>query len=320
MKIALLSHDASGAINPVVYDTLLRFLPLVPTVAQADAVVVPVCNQKEYVFNPVLLHVNKPIIVIDFTEYGWDAGDRPNVLGTGAFCGFPALNTEEYEKLDTWVLTRKPVLHFKRELFLRDVSARLLPIEFTCRILAPPIQTKAEFDARPIEVFHYWGLSNPVRQRFHGDVFRHSHESSINIVDGWDQDGHFEGRTWATIHTPWYNRKPIEEVMRWNWRSKLSVSLPGAGEKCFRHSECPVGSIMIFPPDNLAWSYQWKSYENCVRVPFYEGTWWPESWWPESFNLGRLYDIYLASQDTIAKYRSENYVREYVLPAIDFHL
>lgn len=313
MKIALLSHDASGAINPVVYDTLLRFLPLVASTAEADVVVVPVSNQDGYTFNPALLKIRKPICVMDYTEYGWDAGDKPNVLGTGAFRDFGFLNTPEWEKLDTWACVMPAALHFKRELFQRDVNPRRMPIEFPCRIPAPPIQTKVEFEARPIEVFHYWGLSNPVRQKYHGQIFQKAHEFGIHVVDMWDQDEHFERRTWATIHAPWYNRKPIEEVMRWNFRSKLSVSLPGAGNKCFRHSESPVGSIMALTENGLSWSYPWHHLINCFRMNIKQ-----DSLWMEFLSPSReiSYSIYLASQDNIDRYRSERYVREYVLPAI----
>lgn len=310
MKLFVISHDASGAINPVIWDTLLRFLPLTGSEKDADAVVVPVCNQENYKFNTALLNVRKPVVLMDYTEYGWDAGDKPNVLGTGAFRNFPTLNTEEWEKLDTWICTRPPALHFKRELFQRDVNPHLLPIEFPCRIPAPPIQTKAEFDARPIEVFHFWGLSNPARQAWHGNVFIEAHDYGIHVVDGWDQDGPFVVRTWATIHTPWYNRKPIEEVMRWNCHSKFSISLAGAGQKCFRHSESPVGSIMSTPSDILAWSFPWEEGYNCAALIC------PCEDILAQYGLRSLYDIYLESQKNIENYRSKTYIDSYIIPSI----
>lgn len=313
MRFYIQSFDQTWDVNPTIGESILKHLPCVDAIGLADAVIVVVCYKPNYRFHPQLMGITKPIVLLDFTEYGWDAGDKNNVLGTGMTQQFGHLAGEEWGKLDDWVGSIYPLVHFKRELFAKDKSDRLLPIEFPCMRAARPIQTKEEFDARSLEVFNCWGLSHPIRQKLHGDIFRNAHDCGINVIDSWAQDDHFEGRSWATIHSPHYDRKPIEYVMQWNHKAKISVSLPGAGIKCFRSAESPVGSIMALQGDDLAWSIPWEHGVNCLRLETEDsfGSLLRHGWKDDY-----LFDIYRVSQETIAKYRAEAYTREYVLPAI----
>jgi len=316
MKLLVISPDASGTIDGTLHYHVLAHLPTTEGMAACDAVVVPIAYHGDYRFNPGLLAIKKPVILLDYLEMGWDAGDKENVLGRGALKQFGHLASEEWSKLDAWVRDHPPVLTLKRELHQRDVSYTIQPAEFPCLRPLPPLQSKAEYDARPIEVFFSWGLSHPSRQRLHGDIFRNAHDSGIHVVDGWHQDGHFEKRTWATIHSPWYARQPIDVVDTWNSRAKISVSLPGAGQKCFRSAEAPRGSIMALQDDMMAWSYPWENYKNALWLV-------PGS---EFKNLtlvtdrADLYDIYANSQQTCAKYFAPTYARDYLAPTISSRL
>lgn len=312
MKFYIQSFDAEWDVNPMVRDGILNYLPQTDAMGLADAVIVVVCYKANYHFNVGLNSITKPIILMDFTEFGWDAGTNKNVLGEGGyFTQFGHLNTDEWKKLDQWAQDHPAVLHFKRELFHKDRTTRLIPIEFPCVIPARPIQTKEEFDARPIEVFNCWGLSHPSRQRLHGDIFRNAHETGINAIDAWHH--RIEGRVWATIHIPHYDRKPMGEVMDWNHRAKISVSLPGAGVKCFRSAESPVDSIMARQKDELAWSIPWIHCLDCITLT-------PGNEFEEletATKRNDLYEIYRSGQATIDRYRSVRYVNEYVKPAIE---
>lgn len=313
MRFYVQSFDQNWDVNPTIGESILKHLNCVDSIGLADAVIVVVCYKPNYRFHPQLNTITKPIVLMDFTEYGWDAGEKNNVLGMGMTRQFGHLAGDEWAKLDEWVALHPPTVHFKRELFLRDKTARLLPIEFPCMRGARPIQTKEEFDGRPLEVFHCWGLSHPIRQKLHGDIFRNAHVCGINVIDSWAQDEHFEKCNWTTIHSPHYDRKPLEYVMNWNHRAKISVSLPGAGIKCFRSAEAPVGSIMALMDDNLAWSTDWVGGYNCIRLSAGDefGCLLRAGWKDMD-----LHDIYLASQETIDRYRAERYTREYVLPSI----
>lgn len=319
MKLFVQSCDAGGDVNPIIRKTLLDYLPMTDSIAQADAVVVPVCFVNNFRFQVDLYRIKKPIVILDFLEFGWDADQKPNMLGTGSLRQFGHLASDEWDRLDTWAKSHSAVLTFKRELHSRDKRDNVLPIEFPYHLPIPEVQTREQFDARPLEVFSAWGLSHPTRQALHGDIFRQSHREGINVIDAWDQDGHFESRNWATIHVPHYNRKSLAEVMRWNERAKISVSLPGAGVKCFRSAEAPVGSIMALHYDTMEWTYPWTHGENCIQMtPDFEvSTLLAATRFPR---VPSLYDIYRASQETIAKYQSARYAREHVLAQIEARL
>lgn len=307
------SFDAQWDVNPTVGETILRNLPTTNAMGRANAVIVVVCYKANYRFSPQLLAIKKPILLMDFCEYGWDAGYKNNVLGTGMTRQFGHIADDEWARLDEWVHGNPPLLHFKRELFEPGKQPNLLPIEFPCVVPASPIQSREEFRARPIEVFNCWGLSHPCRQRLHGAIFANAHENGINVMDSWPSEGRYEKRNWITIHSPHYARVPLEKVMEYNRSSKISVSLPGAGMKCFRSAEAPVGSIMALVDDKLAWSFPWVHGENCIRLTsdlLFQSL-------ESATHRDDLYEIYLRSQETIDRYRSRRYAQEYLLPLIE---
>lgn len=325
MKLSVVSSSEDGWIDQSISDGILKLLPIVGA-HEADAVIVPVSYREKFCFNQRLLEIKGRIIVIDYTEFGWEAGTKQNVLGSGAIRTFGHLDSEQWGMLDQWAAGAPIIAHFKRELLRRDASDVLMPVEYLCRLPIPPRQSREEFTRRPMEVFSSWGLSNPVRQVLHGDIFKNAHTSGIHVVDAWDQDQHFDGRTWdskwpvdgkvwATIHCPHYNRKPMNEVMRWQHRAKLSVSLPGSGVKCFRSAEAPIGSIMALQEDDVAWTYDWVDGENCIRLARGKE-------FESLLDATRrdLYDIYCRAQETIARYQPRNYVADYILPAIEARL
>lgn len=315
MKIAIVSADARGRVDNTVMNGLLAFLPSIVSAADADVILTPVSWYADFQFNTELLKVRKPICVVDFVEFCWDWDqEKSNLFGTGMTRAYGHLASDEYAKLDDWVRDHPPVLQFKRELLARDRTHRVRPIGFPCRIPAPPIQTRAEFAARPIEVFSSWGLSHPSRQRLHGDIFRNAHEKGIHVIDSWEDDHKWERRNWVSIYSPYWRRKLMDEVMRWQGRAKISVSLPGAGIVCFRSAEAPVNSIMALHNDNLAWPHKWQHGINCFRLaPGHEFSCLEAI--ARSTEPDQLYDIYRASQETIDRYR-ERMAREYMVSAI----
>lgn len=315
MKLFVMSSDAGGDRNPIVEAGVIRHLPQVFELQDADAVVVPICYCHDYHFNTKLESIRKPVILIDFMEYGWDAGQKENLFGGGWLNQFGHINSDEWQKLDEWVSSLGQTLRFKRELFERDRYDWRLPIEFPCLLEIPATESFEVFASRPIEVFYNWGYSHPIRQKMHGRIFSSAIHLNAHIVDGWEQK--LERNTWVTIHTPHYQRVALHEVMRWQHRSRASISLPGAGVKCFRSSEAPVGCVPVMLEDNLAWSYPWVDGENCIRVY-------------KDCHIARLaeivrdthriYDIYVKSQETIRLYEQSRYVKDYVVKSIEERL
>lgn len=305
MKLAILSSHAGNDIEPTVQANLLSHLPnQVSNVNDADAVIIPVSYQPNFAFNPKLHEVeNKKRIILDFIECGWQAGDKNNIFGTGMTQQFGHLNTVDYAKFDQWVAANPPALTLKRELFKRDASPTMLPVEWPCYIPARPVHSKEQFNTRPFATFHSWGLSNPQRPRLHGKTFLHAHDNGIHVIDGW-RDQHLERNNWVTIYCPWQVRKNIMEVIRWQRRAKISVSLWGAGQKTFRDNEAPVDCIMARPIDELAWSFPWDQSSSIQLRPGFE--------FEDLLAATKrddLYDVYLAGLANVENYRSANYCR-----------
>jgi hypothetical protein len=321
MKIFVQSPDARGQIDGSVQSHLLAHLPdQVSSPHDSNVCVIPISFFADYKFNPKLndIPAGKPIVIIDFTEAEWCFFNEKTETHRFGY------NTREnrwfnanWYPFDDWARCRQPILYFKRELLAAHVADRILPVEWPCYLSDAPVQSEEEWNRRPLEVFFNWGYSNPVRPKLHGDIF-HAMNNGIGVIseasqfDGFIQN-HPAARAWMSVFTPWYSRVKITDLLTFQRQAKLSVSLPGAGVKCFRHAESPCESIMALQEDALAWSYPWEHGVNCVRLR--NGHEFEDL--DAATQRPDLYDIYRKSQETIAHYRGPTYAREYVLARIE---
>lgn len=316
----IISPCADGRIDPVALHIVKHF-------DRDDVIFIPITHLENYVFNHELYDINKPYILIDYTEYSW-TWDRKETHLYG-------VNTDNFDfkfckpnwnLFDSFIKNKPPLLMFKRELLKKDVSERVLPIEYPCFHKSATVQTEEQFLSRPVDLFFNWGYSHELRRVLHGNIFSYAPSFGYQVIDNFEN---FEktiqyegGKLWASIYTPYFSRIPMERVLGYNGMSKLSVSLAGAGRKCFRHSEATVNSIMIMPNDNLAWSYQWRDWETCFKfdeeIDFSQ----------EGLNRSaqnamnkiksvlatpeKLYQIYINSLLHIDKYQIKNYSQSYI--------
>lgn len=264
-----------------------------------------------YVFNEEIKSLDKYILV-NGEELGWDGRhDITHFFGKNSHEFGDGYNTDEWRKLDDFVSSKPPLITFTRELLKADENETNKPIEYPA-LYSVPLQSKQEFDNRPLEVFFNWGLSNPSRPKLHGDIFSKCDKYGYIVYDNLAAlDGFLQHesnpRKWLTVHTAWYARYPMGNVIAINGLAKISVSLFGAGRKCFRSSEAPVNSIMALPYDNLAWSFDWVSSVNCFRlqepISNYVG------WLNVLLKCGDIYDIYCNGVETSNKYFLPNYLQ-----------
>lgn len=314
-----MSGDAQGRIDGTIKAHLLSGFPDVSSSPHdCDVIVVPVSTFADYRFNPKLRDIKKPWVLLDYTELEWnyfDLGNTTLLFGQNAKeCRW--LNPH-WHPLHDFVREHPPIVHFKRELLEEDECDNIFPIDWPCALEVPAPQTEQEFEERPIEVFNCFGYSHPARPLLHADIFRGIVEHGLGVIS---EAGHFNdyfkspsARTWVSIFAPHYARIPIATIQWYQERSKLSVSLPGCGRKCFRMAESPVGSIMALRHDGMAYSYAWEEGRNCIRLNSGD----------DFFDLdmairhrGSMYEIYLASQETIRKYQTKTYVQDYVTKII----
>lgn len=324
MRTHVISPDLQGRIDGTIAANLLSGFPDQSSSRHdCDVILVPISFLADFKFNQLLNMIDKPWVLIDYLEYEWcfDMGTT-HILGKNTReCRW--LSPAWWEFCD-FVRDHPPLRYFKRELRTEDVTLHVRPIDWPCYIAPSPLQTEDEFNQRPIEVFFSWGFSHPSRPRLHAEIFRAMTTHGIGVISETDQfEGYFKSpcaRTWASIFSPWYARKPIERLTWYQERSKISVSLPGCGTKCFRHSEAPVGTIMALPHDNLAWSFPWTHEDNCIQLALSRSEKDLALLFEELEQATRrsdLYKIYVRSQETIEKYRTKPYVQNYVIPRIE---
>ena len=202
----------------------------------------------------------------------------------------------------------------------KDRSDRILPIEYPCFNPIPEPQSFEDFCARPIEVSYLWGESHPDRTNLHIEIYKDQSKYGYHLLDN---AMHIEGcfndvpagqrKVWLSQKVPHYARYSIEDVLMIGSASKISVSMPGAGVKCFRHSESPINSVMFMLDDKLAWSYPWVGNVNCFKfrlINMIEGLLLVQR------DPELLYYVYLNGIANCCNYHIDKYIPNYVLKSI----
>lgn len=292
--------DKNGVVDSI-YHTLIKYINTKYDIILSSWV-------ENFQFNPELLDI-KDYILFSFEEYGWDWDlnkSGSHIWGVNSE-NFPRYYNGDWVKFDNWVKENPPLLIFKRELLKRDESEKVLPIDYPCNIPAYPISRKEEFNARPISVMNYWGRSHEARVRLHGNIWKHASKRGYSVCDNIYHFDQFmlneKGEKWVSLWMPHYARIDISNIIALNGLSKLSMALPGAGLKTFRHSESPINSVMVKYRDNLSWSFPWDE-SNCILCD--EGK--EIEAIEEALQDEYLYDVYLEGVKQIDKYRLPNYI------------
>jgi len=282
-------------------------------------------------FNPdVLRLIGKPYIIADYIENGWD-WDRKETLIVGKNCEkFPNVCQNGWGQLEQFIKDNPPLLYFKRELLAKDKTDKLLPIEYVNLQPLFPTQTKEEFNARPISVFHYWGRSSDSRLMAHAEFWRNAARKGYSVCDNiyyfnnFMQDEVNQPNKWVTMNIPHYNRVEMKHILEINGLSKLSLSLPGAGVKCFRNcGESLCNSVMVMPDDNLSWSYPFVNNVNCIQFPIGNNVTGVEKEWPiieaieNALKNTTIYEIYIQGLEAAKYYQISNYIKNYLEPIIN---
>jgi len=304
----IVSPDTKGTIDPILHN-IIRDI-------RADIPIVAVTRLDNFQFDERLYDL-KEYVLFDYVENFWNWNRKETHLFGKNTDKFEYLfQGGEWMKFDAFVKANPPKKYFKRELLAKDQSDTVISSTYPCWHTGFKTQTREEFNSRRIDVFHYWGHSHESRRAFQGNAYLHAIKEDITIIDNIYYIGGFlaekHKRYWATMHIPHFARIDIGEILQVNNNSKLSLSMPGAGTRCFRDSESPINSVMIREYDELAFPYSWEHGVNCILykdnpIPYIE----------EALRRDDLYDIYLAGLETIEKYRIDNYLRNYIEPKIN---
>jgi len=307
--LMIISPCKSGRIDPVWNDLFKN--------VNTDIPIVIVTKHDDYVFNDELLKLDKWILVCG-VEYGWDYPFENFGVGTHIW-GESNLETfgfkgQEWENFNQFVFENKPALVFKRELIKNGyMPSNYYPINYPCWYEIPEIQSKEEFDLRPIKANFIWGLSHEYRKTLHAEIWQRSGEFGYVVCDNISNIVPFiqkedNPNKWVTVNTPWYARHDMNIITSVNTLSKISISIAGAGRHCFRHSESPMASVMFLWDDGIKYSYPWVNNVNCIMSKKGDEL----NTIIKALDNHNLYEIYKAGVENCRKYHIDTYSKEYI--------
>ena len=299
--------DKNGNVDSS-YHTLVKHIP-------TDIPIVMVSYLDNFVFNDELLSLKpKEFIVVDFIEMGWDYDYSNHTLENY----YKRFKGEEWKKYHDWAYNSEPLMCFKRE--LDKVTAKeqgYCPIDYPATVEPIPIQSKEEFNNRPITAAYYFGRSHEGRLRLHGNIWEGATKYGYSVCDNIYQFNDFmhheRGEKYISLHLPHYSRIDISHLMSINGMAKIGIVPHGAGIKTFRASEVSCNSVMLMWEDNLSWSYEWVHGVNCLKCKQGEELETIRQWQ----NSDKLYNIYLEGVKTWEKYQTKNYIDNYLMPIIN---
>jgi len=304
----IVSPDANGNMDGSVLRIAREISSHIP--------IVPITRIEGFKFNPELLELDK-YVLLDYSELWWSTDNfDTHLFGKNTDQFSEIYKGEEWAKFDDFVRNNPPKIYFKRELLKKDATDKVVVIDYPCWTEPYQIQTKEQFDARPVNVFFYWGRSSEYRVKLHADFWLNSTKNGTAVCDNLFYLTQFLQEEscpnkWVTVNIAHYSRQPIETILSVNGISKLSVSVKGSGRKCFRHAESPTNSVMVMDRDDLAWAYDWVDGVNCLKI---NNTSIDEL--NDLTNRDNLYEIYLNGMANIDNYRINNYVTKYINPLI----
>lgn len=215
-----------------------------------------------------------PIIVFDYSEYGYQESWRNNHL-----IGFqPEFERElpskgEYMKLHEWLSKQRIVAYFKRELTpqIRSLNAPfpVYPVDLLAQYFTPHSFNKDHWMARLGGLFHLYGHSHQDRKILHGALqakWNYTVNSLGKMSDFISRSHKFH----LLEQIEWFSRYPMDYVLASQSGCQLAVALPGFGVKAFRNSECCQVGVPVVADLGMEYAVQWSN-DNAVMLPTEDG-------------------------------------------------
>ncbi len=319
-RLHIISADHKGRIDPILMERVLCQMPnRVDSIDRAEVLVVPVSYYEDFCFNRSLENIrHKPVILLDTMEfYGQKTPGFTHIFGHSHTSAWLKCANPEWALFSQWCASVDVKAQFIRELRAADASDKWHPLEWPGTFPLWEIESKSAFDVRPFEVFYNWGMSNHLRPMLHGQIYSRMGAGHVDVVGHYD---HIDSKInephckWLSIHTPHTHRVHFDVINLRQAQSKMSVSMPGAGEKCFRSTEHVANTVPVKLRDDLAWSFPWVNGENCLELPDPREA--DCSAHLAVFAALDLHPIYVAAQDLASRYSVPRYTSEYIMPKL----
>lgn len=308
----------------------IMFLPginHVTSVGAADVIIIAWTWQRNFCADAALIqsivNSHKPVIVFDYLESQHDSEiflTRPE--------NWPVM--QPYKPLEA--LESAITIYFKRELIRSHVPDVPYPVYVTDFVTEAEDNASPDspevFAKRPVDIFMVWGYSSIDRPVLHAELMRKRFGALATTLEDikWMIEKKYTGIC-ALLYSPHYRRVPLPELLAYQRLSKLSLSLRGASQKCFRHAESPLNAVMAMQECTTEFAFPWNT-TNCVVLPNL-----PQPTINPAYHIdvpgavsaitaalsSDLHPVYLAGIENARRYHVKNYVWNYWMPLLRKH-
>lgn len=310
------------------------------TLSSCDFVAVYLLYEPKNIFDETLakniIKLKKPVVVIDYLEYGQELQWHPQFnefnLCLGKGYSDPAnLKTTNayYRRLNEFLteIDEQIGVYFLREKSLAvNYEPKVYPIDYCKHDDSQVIrQSFDEFNRRPLDVFFNWAWTNNNRHRLHSGFMEAGWANHMFVADSQAQYDHYRKidakHIMLLLHKEPYERVDFAQIAKLNSESRIVLDPAGCGIKCFRNYESAIQSISLKQLGNLHHAYPWIDGHNCLEMACDQGnkvdvkaTFQKTLEWLH--NPEKLYEVYKNSIDNALLYRISNYFPGYVMPKI----
>jgi len=274
-------------VNSLWKESLLKYGDIVQTdIENCDAVFLFISWMgDEYVFDKKsaskIAFLQKPIVVIDFTEYGgYGAEARLSEYNIyGYKLEFSNLLHKDHRKIHEFLSENQSLVkcYFKRELGatidISPVPFKVEPIDYIhdSYVGNETPESYDDYFKRPIRYNFVWGYSSPSRPQLHGAILQNIEKFQSQFALSFPQCDEILKTNESFIllnYVPWYSRIPHSQLMTYQKQSRVVIDLYGCGMKCFRNAESTVNCLSAKQdPSKLKSVYPWIDGENCIFLP-----------------------------------------------------
>jgi hypothetical protein len=277
MKFYVTALDVNSKVDNCIRDQIFPFLDI-SSIDDADYVALAITYISDWEFDHEEFEKikHKPFVVLDYIEYGHDVYENNHFFGVNTNDYIKYFESKNLMDLDRALSKVKIQCYFKRELSDNSIKENLnfpvYPIEYPVLNYGEfSIDTEEKYNKRPIDIFFNWGWSNPSRPELHGAFYYLAEKYKYSVVSDHAQiskekKDHPNKPIIYTSFTPHHSRLHMVDLLKIQQFAKISISLNGAGIKCFRHGESSINSLMALQENNMEWTHKWDQ-SNSIILP-----------------------------------------------------
>lgn len=306
---------------------------IVNNINEADVILFGHVSRTNYKFKEENIG-NKPIVIIDYSELESNSLND-HFIGFNISSWFAQF--EEWNKLNDWLKSKQNQIkiYFKREFEkkLYHPNIPTYPIEylvFDSYFWNQQIQNFEDFNKRIFNFAIFFALSSISRPLLVSKMIEKCFcnnmcfDERILECDEYNKPSFINQPGILILYKPHFFRIPHNKMMDLYSKSKIAISLHGAGRKCLKEPEVSFNSVSAIQETNQYYSYPWIDDNNCIVLPnkkdnpfLIDAEKSVDKMLKYIEQPEKLYQIYLNSHKNSLNYRIDNYLTKYIIPKIE---